>query len=208
MSSLNVESNPYLRLLPSGHADKPKFTAMVGAVTQGFDSVRGFLGSLLTEFDIDVARWQQLDMIGQRVGLDRNLRATTQGLYVQAPPAGSVPLSDSDYQVLLRGKIGANQWDGSVSGAYQNLLGIFGAGGASSLIIQDNQDMSIYVCVTGAVPGSGFKAALSGGYMQVRPAGVQAFYVYPTAPGGALFGFDMNNQYVQGFEAGVIGAPN
>lgn len=196
----------YLSLITSEHANKPKFMALVGASVQPLENLQSFLGTLQDEFDIDTARWNQLDMIGARIGLDRNLRSSVPGVYSPALPAGSVPLADSDYQVLIRGKIASNQWDGTVSGAYAGLMDIFGEGSGSSLFIQDNQDMSIYVCVAGNVPSAGFKAALSGGYMQVRPAGVTALYVYPTAPGGALFGFDVSNEFIQGFDSGVIGA--
>lgn len=196
----------YTSLITSEHAGKPNFSAMVGATVQEMVDLQNFLGTLQGEFDIDSARWRQLDMIGARVGLDRNLKSTAPGVYSPSLPAGAVPLADSDYQVLIRGKIAANQWDGTVADAYAILQNMIGP--SSTLFIQDNQDMSIYVCVSGAVPNASVKAALSGGYMQVRPAGVTALYVYPTAPGGALFGFDMNNSFVQGFDAGVWGSSN
>lgn len=196
----------YVDYITSEHSGKTKFAAMVQAITQGPALVHDFLGTLPSAFDIDTAQGQRLDAIGVRVGIDRNLRSSVPGVYSPSLPAGATPLSDSDYRVLIRGKIGANQWSGSVASAYKYLLNIFGSNSGSKLFIQDNQDMSIYVCVAGAIPGAGFKAALSGGYMQVRPAGVLAFYVYPTAPGGALFGFDMQNDFVKGFDSGVIGS--
>ena len=193
----------YQGLITSEHADKPKFMAMVGAVAQGFVDLQNFLESLQAEFDIDSARWQQLDMIGVRIGLDRNLRATAPGIYVQAPPAAAVPLADNDYKILIRGKIGANKWDGTIRGAYADLLNIFGASSGSTLFMVDHQDMSITVAIAGAVPSDAFKAALSGGYMHVRPCGVLADYAFPTAPGGPLFGFDAENAFVSGFDVGV-----
>lgn len=193
----------YTSLITSEHAGRPRFVAMVGAVAQPMLDLQNFLGTLQSAFDLDAASGQRLDLIGARIGFDRNLRGTAVGAYVQAPPVGVVPLADSDYKVLIRGKIGANQWDGTVPDAFARLFNVFGPGSGSVLFIQDNQDMSIYVCVAGVIPSAAFKAALSGGYMQVRPAGVNATYLYPTGPGGALFGFDMNSSLVQGFDAGV-----
>lgn len=192
----------YQNLVTSEHAPKPKFMALIAATTQGFVDLQAFLATLQIEFDVDSARWTQLDAIGVRVGLDRNLRATAPGIYVQAPPDGTTPLTDDDYRVLLRGKIGANQWDGTIDGAFTDLTGIFGDTG-STLFMLDNQDMSMVIAVAGAVPDASFQAALAGGYMQVRPAAVQASYVFPTAPGGPLFGFGVDNEFIGGFSHGV-----
>lgn len=200
-----TSTSDYTGLITSEHAARPKFAATVAAATSGLVDLQNFLGALVTEFDVDSARWKQLDLIGQRVGLDRSLRATAPGIFTQAPPSGSIPLSDADYRVLLRGKIGANQWDGTIAGAYQYLRGALGAG--SGLFIIDNQDMSIVICVSGAVPSTGFKAALSGGYMQVRPGGVSASYLFPTAPGGPLFGLDIDNEFIGGLDHGVWSSP-
>lgn len=192
----------YTGLITSEHAPRPNFVATVGVVAGCWVDLQNLLYSLPTEFDVDYARWTSLDALGVRIGLDRNLRAISPGLYVQAPPASLVPLSDIDYSYLLHGKIGANKWDGSIGDAYVNLLSIFGAYG-SRLFLIDNQDMSITVAIAGAVPDLAMQAALSGGYMQARPAGVLAKYVYPTAPGGPLFGFGVENQFISGFGIGV-----
>jgi hypothetical protein len=176
--------------------------AMVGGVLQGAVDQNNFIRTLVQEFDVDFARWQELDAIGLWAGLDRNLRATAPGIYVPAPPAGVVPLGDDDYRTLLHGKIGANLWDGTINGAFDHLTGIFGTSG-SVLFMIDHQDMTMTIAVAGAVPSAAFKAALSGGYMQVRPAGVLADYAYPSAPGGPLFGFDVENQFIAGFDVGV-----
>lgn len=195
--------NDYLELVTSQHAGKPKFRALLQLLAQSQVDLINFYQSLpSTEFDVDLARWTGLDFIGVRIGLDRSLRATAPGIYTQAPPAGVVPLADNDYKILIRGKIGANQFLGSIESAYQKLTNIFGNTG-SYLFIQDYQDMSIAIAVSGNVPSAAFMAALSGGYMQVRPAGVLAKYYYPTAPGGPLFGFDVQNQFIAGFDTGV-----
>lgn len=197
-----AQVSDYTNLITSQHAGKPKYAALVAALAQCFVDLQNFLATLPREFDVDTGRYKQLDIIGEWVGLDRSLRATAPGVYVQAPPAGVVPLIDVDYRTLLRGKIGSNNWDGTIAGAYDKITYIFGDTG-SRLFILDNQDMSITVAVAGTVPSDAFKAALTGGYMQVRPCGVLANYVYPTEPGGPLFGFGVDNEFIGGFGHGV-----
>ena len=202
-----VAITDYQALITSLHADKPKFMAMVGAVTQGFVDNTNFIQSLPAAFDIDQAQWTELDKIGVWVGLDRSLRATAPGLYVQAPPVGIVPLIDADYQILLKGKIGSNNWNGTIKDAFVKLTNIFGETG-SVLFMIDNQNMSMIIAIAGDVPSDAFKAALSGGYMQVRPCGILAEYLYPTEPGGPLFGFDVDNEFIGGFDHGVWSSPS
>lgn len=190
----------YQSLVTSQHADKPRFMAMVAATVAGYAGVQAVAASLVVEFDIDHAYGDRLDTIGVVVGLDRNLRPVSPGAYVQAPP-DVAPLSDSDYAVLLRGKIMANQWDGTTSGAYAVLQNALGP--ASRVFTVDNQDMSMLVCVAGAVPPATFKAALSGGYMGIKPATVRVNFRYPTGPGGPLLGLGVHNQFIAGLGTGV-----
>lgn len=190
----------YTGLITAQHAQRPKFVAMVGAVAGGMVDLQNFTSSLVGEFDIDTARWKQLDALGVRIGLDRNLRATTPGLYTQAP-AGAAPLSDSDYSVLLHGKIGANQWDGTKASAFNTVQNLFPGTGAAVFYV-DHQDMTITIAVAGAVLDEGMKQALVCGYMNVRPEGVLADFAFTTAP-APIFGFDIENSYISGFDVGA-----
>lgn len=191
----------YSRLVTSQHAARPKYTAMVAAVAQCFVDLQNFLYSLPVEFDPQSARWTELDAIGVRAGLDRNLRAVSPGLYVQAPPTGTVPLSDSDYSVLLRGKIGANLWDGTIAGAYANLTRMFNDTGAV-LFMVDNFDMTITSYVAGAVLDQSMRQALACGYLQARPAGVLSNYLF-TSAAAPVFGLDVENQFISGLDVGA-----
>lgn len=190
----------YTGLITSEHSQRPKFVAMVGAVAGGFVDLRNFLGSLPGEFDPDTARWKQLDALGVRIGLDRNLQATTPGLFVQAP-SGVAPLSDDDYSVLLRGKIGANKWDGTKAGALVDMQYLFPGTGAQVFYL-DHQDMTITIAVAGAVLDAGMRQALVCGYLQARPEGVLANYVF-TSAAAPIFGFDLENDYIAGLDVGA-----
>lgn len=190
----------YTALITSEHNQRPKFMAMVGAVAGGFVDLLAFTGSLPGEFDPGTARWKQLDALGERVGLDRNLRATTPGLYDQAP-TGVAPLSDTDYSILLRGKIAANNWDGTKAGALANVRDLFPGTGAKVFYI-DHHDMTITIAVSGAVLDVGMRQALVCGYMQVRPEGVLADYIF-TSAAAPIFGLDLDTEYIAGLDIGA-----
>ncbi|SPD47492.1 protein of unknown function [Cupriavidus neocaledonicus] len=76
------------------------------------------------------------------------------------------------------------------------------------VFIQDNQDMSMTIGVAGKVPSAVFLALLEGGYIPLKPEGVRVNYVIVTSVDGVpMFGFDVANQYVMGFDAGAWGTP-
>lgn len=190
----------YTGLITAQHAQRPKFVAMVGAVVGGLVDLQNFTTSLIAEFDVDTARWKQLDALGVRVGLDRNLRATAPGLYTQAP-AGAAPLSDSDYSTLLHGKIGANRWNGTKSDALVNVENLFPGTGAKVFYL-DHQNMTITIGVAGAVLNYSMRQALICGYMGVRPEGVLADFVFTTAA-APIFGLDLETDYIAGLDVGA-----
>lgn len=190
----------YTGLITSEHAPRPKFVAMVGLVAGCFDAAQTFLRSLPTEFDVDSARWAQLDALGLRIGLDRNLRATTPGLFDQVP-SGAAPLTDLDYSVLLRGKIGSNKWDGTKAGAFKDVRYLFPGTGAQVFYL-DHQDMTITIGVAGAVLNTSMRQALACGYLQIRPEGVLADYVF-TSAAAPIFGLDLETDYIAGLDVGA-----
>ena len=59
-----------------------------------------------------------------------------------------VRLSDDAYRTVLKAKIGANRWDGTIPGAYEVWRTAFADIG-SVVVIQDNQDMSMLLGITG-----------------------------------------------------------
>lgn len=178
---------PYLALLPSEHADKPNFVAVLTAAVQPFADQQVTLKSLPTQFDLDSAVGVQLDALGVRVNRDRYALG---------------PLADDVYRTLLRATVIANHWDGSVAGAYEAWDALFAPAGISILII-DHQDMSMSLGLVGVVPDADTIALLTGGYLNLKPAGVRIDgYFYPTVGDAPLFGFDVENSNISGFDAG------
>ncbi|MCY1516756.1 hypothetical protein D9M68_514060 [compost metagenome] len=122
------------------------------------------------------------------------------------PETGLTLLDDDTYRLVLRAKIGANHWDGTLESSAAILNSIFN--GDTYVFIQDNQDMSMTIGVAGTVPSAVFLALLEGGYIPLKPEGVRVNYVIVTSVDGVpLFGFDVENQFVAGFDVGAWGTP-
>jgi hypothetical protein len=60
-----AEVSTYTDRVTAQHSDKPKYMAMVAAVTQCFVNQQNFLGDVPASFDLDVAIGKQLDIVGE-----------------------------------------------------------------------------------------------------------------------------------------------
>lgn len=210
-----AQVSDYTALITSEHSSKPKFSAMVAAVAQCFVDQQNLVNNIYAAFDLDEAIGAQLDVIGLWVGISRNVTTPihvyfsldVSGLGLDQgnwqgpfdPSTGITSLDDDTYRTLLRAKIAANSWDGTIPAAAAAYANLFGNSG-SYIFIQDNQDMTMTVGVAGVIPSALLIALLSGGYLPLRPEGVLANYVFPSVNNTALFGFDVENQYVSGFD--------
>ncbi|AMG44729.1 DUF2612 domain-containing protein [Achromobacter xylosoxidans] len=211
----------YLGLITAFHRDKPNFSAMVGAVSKCFVDAQNLYAQMVVAYDLDAAVGVQLDAVGEWVGISRRVRTPLVGVYFSFdivrlgfdegiwqgpfdPDTGVTSLDDDTYRLLIRAKIGANHWDGTLEGSAAILNLIFGGTG-TDVFIQDNGDMSIDIGVSGERPAAVFLALLTGGYIPIKPEGVRVnYYIVPNVE-GPLFGFDVGNQYIAGFEIGAWG---
>jgi hypothetical protein len=163
----------------------------------------------------------QLDAVGEWVGASRYLNTPLTGVYftwdgLEAegwdfgtwigpfdPVSGLVSLPDSDYRILIKTKIAANSWDGTIPEAYRIWETVFAD---SSILIQDNQNMTMTVGVAGTVLSSVTQALLVGGYIPLKPMGVRVNY-YAIGPTDApLFAWDADaSAALAGWDIGVWG---
>lgn len=210
----------YTGKITSRHADKPKFMQMVEVVAQCFLDVAQVAASLPAAFDLDLAVNAQLDNVGEWVGITRNIDTPLANVYFALdtdglgfdqgawkgpfdPDTGITSLDDETYRTLIRARIGANRWDGTLGESKSILDLVFS--GDTFVFIQDNQDMTITVGVTGTQPSALELALLTGGHIPIKPQSVRVeYYIVPTND-GPLFGFDINNQYIAGFDQGSWG---
>jgi len=213
----------YTGLITSEHNQRPKFMATVSALAQSIVDLQNVLGSMPGKFDLDAAVGDQLDGVGEWVGISRNVATPLTGVYFSLdtaglgfdqgvwkgpfdPDNGLTRLDDDTYRLVIRAKIGANHWDGTLESSAAILNSIFN--GDTYVFIQDNQDMSMTIGIAGKVPSAVFLALLEGGYIPIKPEGVRIDYVIVTSVDGVpMFGFDVANQFIMGFDAGAWGTP-
>lgn len=212
----------YLALITSYHRGKPKFAAMVKALVEPIVAQQAFLQHLPTDFDLDGAIGVQLDQVGEWVGRSRFVKVPIanawftwgdpgkgwgSGVWFDKrydTPAGITRLDDETYRTLLRAKIAANNWDGTLPSAKVALEILFPSG-ETSIVVIDNQDMTITFGVSGAIPSALFIALLSQGYLPLKPEGVKANYRI-TTKSGPIFGWGVDNDLIGGWGRGAWGA--
>lgn len=213
----------YTGKITSEHAVRPKFMAIVEAVANCFVDNLNVTAGMPLAFDLDSAIGVQLDEVGLWVGVTRYVAVPITDVYfgfdtpgvgfdqgVWLGPfdsaSGVTSLDDDTYRLLLRARIAANHWDGTLAGSAEILNQVFQ--GDSRVFIEDHQDMSITIGVSGSRPSSLILALLATGCVPLKPQSVRVDYcIVSTVDGQPLFGFDMENEYTSGFDAGAWGMP-
>jgi hypothetical protein len=131
----------YLALVPKANRNKPKFAAALTAILNPVVAAGAAARSLIPAFDIDTAEGVQLDVVGEWVGRSRHIATPLPNVYFSFDTPGLgfdqgvwrgpydderglTSLDDDTYRKLLRAKILANSWDGSIPGA-NAILGAF-----------------------------------------------------------------------------------
>lgn len=196
--STPAQLSDYLGLVISQHNQKPKFMAWLAVLIQPFVDNINVLSTFPQLFDIDLAVGQQLDFIGNNVNASRQLKQTING---------TSQLDDSTFRLLLKAVIALNHWDGTVPGAYAIWAIVF-AGQPFQILIQDNQDMSMFFVFINPVLSTLVLAMITNGYFDLRPAGVlMRGYFMPSVPGIPVFGWGIENDTVAGWGHGAWIAP-
>lgn len=206
----------YLNLITSEHRQKPKYIEMVGQIVSLPVHIQDLLTSMVPLFDLDVAIGQQLDVIGEWVGVSRNVNIPSAGVYfswdadytlgwdygswppVNAPSTITV-LPDDAYRTLIRGKIASNQWDGTTEGAYLIWDRVFPT---LKILIQDNQNMTMDIGIYGGIVDSLTLALLTGGYIPLKPEGVHVNEYFIPVNDGPLFAWDVETDFLSGWDTG------
>ncbi len=72
--------------------------------------------------------------------------------------------------------------------------------------MQDNMDMSMNVGISGIIPTPTTWALISGGVLDLKPGAVRVKqYSVISVPNTPLFGFDVDNQFIGGWDQGSWG---
>ena len=205
----------YIDLITSSWNEKPNFTAMVSLDVSVQVQVQSLLASMIPIFDLSTPPvGNQLDIIGQWVGISRNVNVPIAGVYFTwngdptvgwnygswqpyNKPATITQLPDDAYLTLIRAKIAANQWNGTTNGAYAIWDTIFPQ---YTILIQDYENMSYALAVIGGIVDSLTLALLTGGYIPLRPEGVAVVAYFTAVDNNPAFCWDAPlTQYVGGW---------
>jgi hypothetical protein len=224
----------YLDLVPPLHANKPKFMAEMALNMQPYVDAQTFLEQLPIAFDIDYAIGVQLDVCGQWVGRTRTvpipmqdpffswddpLRGWDRGIWFDPDLNLGVTytnLADEDYRRLLKCIAVANEWDGTAVVATQALQQFFtpvlypdtlsfaldqswGVKSGSTI------NMGLVLCISGVIPSVTDLLIMSQGLLGLKPAGISIEYAVTSVNGSPLFGFDVDNEYIGGWDEGAWG---
>lgn len=206
----------YTSLVTSKYQESPKFLQLVDLLTSAIDSNTTLVKSLNSKFDVDTAIGQQLDYVGQWVGLSRVISPAInnvffsldilglgfdEGIWQSAfDTYGNTVLDDDTYRLLLKVKIILNQYDGTIPTAIQELNKLF-INSNNILILEDKKDMSYNIGITGVIIPL-YQALITRGYLDIRPCGVKVNYIQPSLFGEFFFGFDIDSTGIKGFDLG------
>lgn len=220
----------YTDRITNYHRGKPLFVDHVDLSTRPLTDVSAAMYGLISAFDIDEAIGVQLDALGEWIGRGRIVSQPISGVYFSFdtdglgwdqgvwqgpydPDAGYTSLSDETYRIILKAKIAINNWDGTNDSLPQILEAALEGSGLKMQIV-DNQDMTISVWVFPEDDISQVSlellAAIKQGYLTVKAAGVwagdiQTPSILTPSVGSKFFGFDMDNEYIAGFDDGAWG---
>lgn len=207
----------YKNLITSEHKNKPKFMATVEANVKFYVHLQEVLNSLVPKFDVDTAEGAQLDIIGLWVGVSRFIRSPLTGIYFEwdgvasvgwdsgiwqgdfSPTSGLTSLPDDIYRTLIKAKISANRWDGTIPSAYEIWQTLFTN---NTIIIQDNQDMSMTVAIVGTILDVLTQALITGGYILLKPEGVRVQYYAIPVDTNPIFVWDSEGDGTGGWDEG------
>lgn len=129
-----VEIVYLLNLVTSQHNQQPRYMQTVALSVDPYIHGQNTSNSYWTLFDLDTSVGQQEDMLGEWVGITRYVTIDVpsfftfnnkelgfdKGRWYTAHEVSKqqVRLGDEDYRFLLRARIIANYWDGTIEGAY------------------------------------------------------------------------------------------
>ena len=217
----------YTGRITNYHAGKPRYFKHIDLLTRPFTNISTELSGLTRAFDIDNAIGAQLDILGEWVGLSRVVQQPITNVYFSLdidglgfeqgiwqgpydPDEGYTTLSDDTFRLILKAKIAINNWDGQ-NDSLPSILDMATAGSGLRMQIVDNQKMNISIRIFPDKDISDVSleilAVIRQGYLTVKAAGVFFGEIEAPSTGSRFFGFDIDNEYIGGFDDGAWGVP-
>ena len=209
----------YLALVPSQHADKPRFMGLLRAYLEPLVRLQNLAREMGAAYDVDSATGAQLDVIARWVGVTRSAPLFLDGFaftfddtdktgwdngFWQGYIAGGGNLPDDLFRTLIKAKIKANHWDGSIPEAYEIFDAALSVHDAVMLVDNDaigsmpryftwdgtaaqgwdagiwqgsvTDIMTLLVLVRDGVLPAVEQALVLSGFLPIKPAGVTVIY--------------------------------
>lgn len=104
-------------LIPSYNRSREKFFRLYEAIMKQADDLLRLLDMLITQFSLDGAKGNLLDVLGGIVGISR--------VYPYSSEYVDGILNDEEYSLLIRAKAAANVWDGTLGNLQEMLDTLF-----------------------------------------------------------------------------------
>ena len=229
------ELTDYLAKIPPEHAGDQNLMAELSLILQPLVDIQALINSLPGLFDLDVCVGVQEDATGLWAGITRQVPVPvpnpwfsfdTPGLgfdqgFWQGPFEGVAlaSLDDATFRRLIRAKIAANNCNGlqpailACLTAYfdpvdfpTTLIGVYDATdpvGANGLKASGPQ---MGVVIAGTIPNVVDLSILGQLLIPFKPAAVGIVWGVTTIAGNSVFGFDVENSFISGFDVGAWGA--
>ncbi|GHV42019.1 hypothetical protein FACS1894187_24060 [Synergistales bacterium] len=194
--------------LPTWEHRRPKFLAVLEHIITPLVEMENQAFTLATrDYNVNTAVGVELDRIGEWVGVSREVYPPLGGVYFtwdgaksngwgmgiwrgeDDPPTGLSWLPDYAYRMLIKAKIAANRWDGTIESAYRAWSMAFD--GENRIVIIDNQDMSMDIILITEEDDTILRAILRDEKLPLRPTGVKVNYDLLVAGQYAAFMWDV-----------------
>lgn len=176
----------YIKLITSEHSVQPKYAEYVKTFLDMISPCVDIYNDFDVLFALDSATGDQLDKLGELVGIGRQLPVVDERI-----PA---TLDDEAYRLVIKAKIYKNHWDGTRKGL-QDIFDVFFPDVQYEII--DNQDMSYTVTLIDPEADSLFVGLIMNGYILPKPSGVSVDY---NIMDSSLFGWDSDTQFIKGWD--------
>jgi hypothetical protein len=197
--------------------DMPRQFDLDEAIGVQLDAVGKWVGrDRLVDLPIDNL-WFSFDVAGK--GFDEGFWKD-----VYDPGLAVSEMDDDMYRRLLYAKIMANNWDGTFDQARDIWTSFFNGdqfyaedgtpigtpirlSPGSLFFVEDKGDGSTTYGISGKVPAPIVLALVAWNYIPLRTAGTTTYYRVVSVDNTSMFGFDVSNEYVGGFDVGSWGVP-
>lgn len=185
MADSNVE---YIKLITSEYQKSENYKQYVEAFLNLISPSVDCLTDFDVLFNLNNAVGDQLDKLGELVGIGRQLPIDDPDIHAT--------LDDETYRLVIRARILSNRWDGTIQGLRNILDALFAE---VSYEIVDNQDMSYLITLISPTIDDTLVALILNGFILPKPSGVRVNYEVLDNP---LFGWDSETGFIKGWDEG------